>query len=288
MARRVGPAVSLEAAHARVEHWEDFLRLVEGFDGWAFRGQPCSAMPLLPSLARHLAATAPERALWPLRESRSLRVFRRKAHIYLGHSSALDDDLRCLAMMQHHGAPTRLLDFTKSPFVAAFFALESSRGDAAVWALDTPSLWRLRPEPSPDLDRDTLDPRLPGRFERFFLPNRHRVVWFGEPAEMDERLVAQSGLFVVPGLVDAPLEHHLAAYTSNVSSLLVKVVLPAGVRRQAMRALYRMNITWATLQPGIDGLARSMRQELEHVWPRLVEDFRAQGRAPVQGPSSAP
>ena len=53
-----------------------------------------------------------------------MRIFRRKAHIHLPDTTALDDELRCLAMMQHHGAATRLLDFSKSPFVAAFFACD--------------------------------------------------------------------------------------------------------------------------------------------------------------------
>ena len=65
-------------------------------------------------------------AEWKQREERAIRIFRRKAHIYLPDRTVLSDDLRCLAMMQHHGAPTRLFDFTKSPYVAAFFALEQA------------------------------------------------------------------------------------------------------------------------------------------------------------------
>lgn len=61
-----------------------------------------------------------------------MRVFRRKAHIHLADRQVLGDDLRCLALMQHHGGVTRLLDFTKSPFVAAFFALENATAEVAV------------------------------------------------------------------------------------------------------------------------------------------------------------
>ena len=74
-----------------------------------------------------------------------MRIFRRKAHIHLPDTTALDDELRCLAMMQHHGAATRLLDFSKSPFVAAFFALESAREEVCVYALNTPGLWNMAP-----------------------------------------------------------------------------------------------------------------------------------------------
>jgi hypothetical protein len=57
--------------------------------------------------------------------------------------------------------------------------------------------------------------------------------------------------------------------------MLRKFVLPASAREQAMRALYRMNITSATLFPDLDGLARSMGYELEVVWERLVRDYRS-------------
>lgn len=53
-----------------------------------------------------------------------------------------------------------------------------------------------------------------------------------------------------------------------------KLVLPASAREEAMRALYRMNVTSATLFPDLDGLARSMGYELEVVWERLVRDYR--------------
>lgn len=53
-----------------------------------------------------------------------------------------------------------------------------------------------------------------------------------------------------------------------------KFILPAQVREEALRALYRMNITAATLFPGLDGLARSIGYELEMVWEQLIVDYR--------------
>ena len=258
----------------RLSSWADFEDRLGSLKGWAFRGEVSALWPLLTSLGRKVLTYCPDRALWPLRESRALRIFRRKAHNYLQDSSALDDDLRTLALMQHHGGPTRLLDFTKSPHVAAFFALESASGDAAVYALNTPALWYLAPEGQAHLDRDTIDPRVCGNFEKYFLNNDHPVVWFGEPSAMDRRLVAQSGLFVVPGRIDKPLDEVLEHYRHD-DDLLLKIVLPIGVRAQAMEALYRMNVTYANLFPDLDGLAMASAYELEVIWERLVEDFQA-------------
>ncbi|WP_395404736.1 FRG domain-containing protein [Pseudoduganella sp. UC29_106] len=248
-----------------VSSWSELMGLTARLDGWAFRGQMDARWPLLTSLERYLSAYLPDRSSWRLREERAIRIFRRKAHNYLSDPSVLDNDLRCLALMQHHGAPTRLLDFTKSPFVAVFFAMEQSNCDAAVYALNTPRLFTAAPRDFPDMDRDAIDPRTQGNFERYFQPNTNAVLWVGEPTEMDRRLVAQSGTLVVPGILGRPLDEILQEYGDS-DALLKKIVLPRSMRDEAMKALYRMNITNATLFPDLDGLARSIGLELETVW----------------------
>jgi hypothetical protein len=250
----------------RVATWDEFNAWNASRDGWAFRGEEHASWPLLSSLARRFMQMKVPHALWREREERALRVFRRKAHVYLPDRTILEDTLRCLAMMQHHGAPTRLLDFTKSPFVAAFFALENALSDSAVYALNTPLLATLAAAHDATLTRDAVDPRLPGHFERFFTAGTQPLVWFGEPSEMDRRLVAQSGLLVVPGVIDTALPTLLASYRCE-APLIEKVVLAQSMRSAAMHALYRMNITQATLFPDLDGLARSIAYELEEGWP---------------------
>lgn len=249
--------------------WVDFIRLVDSsdLDGWAFRGNRRADWPLITSLGRYLSAFVPDRSLWAAREARSIRIFRRKAHHFINHADEINDDLGCLALMQHHGAPTRLLDFTKSPYVGAFFALSAAEGDAAVWAINTPALFS---GPQSSAKRTVgafqdVDPRKPGRFEKFFLPGVHPFVWAGEPVRMNRRLTAQSGTFIVPGVIDRPLDEILSLY-ADPEHMLAKIILPASIRATAMRALYRMNITFATLFPDLDGLARSLAYELETEW----------------------
>jgi hypothetical protein len=248
--------------------WRDFMEISSELDGWAFRGQQRAEWDLQSSLSRYLLSYVSDRSQWQEREERAIRIFRRKAHNYLANPGLLSDDLRCLSLMQHHGAPTRLLDFTKSPFVAAFFALERAVSDVAIFALNTPALWtkRARPHLSPDMTRDVIDPRYPGNLAKYFLKNDNDIVWFGEPTEMDDRLIAQSGTFVLPGVIDRPLDSILDGYETN-EPLLRKILMPASVRADAMTWLYRMNITNASLFPGLDGLARSIAVEIEMVWP---------------------
>ncbi|SNS88766.1 FRG domain-containing protein [Noviherbaspirillum humi] len=250
----------------RVSSWNEFVDVTAELDGWAFRGQQDARWELKTSLSRYFNAFIPDPATWRIREERAIRIFRRKAHNYLAKTAMLHTDLRCLALMQHHGAPTRLLDFTKSAFVAAFFALESAEGDAAVFALNTLRMWDAVPANNPLLTRQEIDPAVPGNFERYFLPNQNPVLWIGEPNEMDERLAAQSGTMVIPGVLDRSLPEILQEYRDS-ATLIKKIVIPRAIREPAMKALYRMNITNATLFPDLDGLARSLRVELEVLWP---------------------
>ena len=169
--------------------------------------------------------------------------------------------------MQHHGAPTRLLDFTWSPFVAAFFALERATKDAAVWAFNLPLLWRIQSKRKISGIRVTdADPRDVHSFETYYAPNKHAFVWQGDPFRMPQRVIAQSGTFLVSGHLGLTIEEIIELYPGS-GELLVQFVFDTSVvRADAMASLYSMNITHATLFPGLDGLARSMAYEFEYSW----------------------
>jgi hypothetical protein len=151
------------------------------------------------------------------------------------------------------------------PYVAAFFALERATDEAAVWAVSPSRLNNFRPTRTKrarqQAPREEMAPWVKGGYETYFLPNTNRIVVAGEPHRMNERLVAQSGTFVMPGVLNEPIE--LLAPRQAI----VKFVLDARViRRSAMAEPYRMNISNATLFPGLDGLARSLAFELETHW----------------------
>ena len=103
-----------------------------------------------------------------------------------------------------------------------------------------------------------------GNFHRYFLKGNQRFIWMGEPHTMNRRLIAQSGTFAVPGVLDLPLERMLG--DADQDNILAKIILPNEVREHGMRELYRMNITYATLFPDLEGLAKSLGYELEFHW----------------------
>jgi hypothetical protein len=251
--------------------WDEFLDLVvhAPYSNWAFRGERDERWPLYSSLSRYLQNFGVACEAWPEQEARILRIFKRKAHQFLERPPDWNDDFQWLALMQHHGAPTRLIDFTWSPYVAAFFALERTLGDCVVWAMNPAQVASSR---SPDSGR--IDPRFEGNFAAHYLPGIERFIWMGEPHTMNRRLIAQSGTFLVPGVLDVPVEDILS--DQDQTNILAKFVLSKTAREQGMRELYRMNITFATLFPDLDGLARSMGYELEFHWaynPHTMEKY---------------
>ena len=255
----------------RLTSWDAFLKLVINppYSNWAFRGERDERWPLYSSLSRYLQNFAVHGEAWPQQEERILRIFKRKAHQFIDRPPDWDDDFQWLALMQHHGAPTRLIDFTWSPYVAAFFALERTVADGVVWALNP-----ARIDSSRNKRPARLDPRVPGNLAKYYLKGDHHLIWMGEPYTMNRRLIAQSGTFAVPGVLDVPVEEILA--DRDQEGILAKFVLTNPVREVGMRELYRMNITFATLFPDLDGLARSMGYELEFHWgynPRTMEKY---------------
>jgi hypothetical protein len=242
----------------QLNSWAEFLSVAaeSPYHNWAFRGQRDATLPLFSVLSRYLWTYKIDPRAWKDQEERILRIFKRKAIHFLTHIPDRDDDFQWLALMQDHGAPTRLLDFTWSPYVAAFFALHNATGDAVIWACNPFEIEHVV----------QLDLEKPGAFRKHFLTNQKAFVWIGEPHAMNRRLIAQSGTFLAPSVLDQPIEAILTTYPKPKDTL-IKFILPASkIREKGMRELYKMNITQATLFPDLDGLARSLAYELEFHW----------------------
>src|SRR5882757_9893311 len=123
-----------------LKRWSEIHKFAKS--GWLFRGQRDAEWELETSLERFCSNhRVPPRKRSAL-ESRLLREFRRTYHLYAGHVPEKDSVPEWMSIMQHHGAPTRLLDFTYSIYVAAYFATESAATQSAVWAINGP--WVLR------------------------------------------------------------------------------------------------------------------------------------------------
>lgn len=247
--------------------WEDLLAQLERLEsGWLFRGVRDAQWDLCTSLERH----TPSGSRKSEAEDMLLEEFRRRAHLHLPAHHVPSDVLEWLALLQHWGGPTRLLDFTASPYVAAYFAVEDAverDGRCAVWAVEKRAVWRCSADV---LMRATKEHapgiglfvgREPRLFEKFVLTNEHTCVIEVVPGRFSERLSMQQGVFLCPANVDQTFMENLAA-TALPQESIKKLTLPVRYQGRALERLRAMNITRATLFPGLEGLAQSFRQLL--------------------------
>jgi hypothetical protein len=246
---------------------------------WVFRGHADADWSLCPTLER-FAASINElpRAV----ETYVEREFRRRAHHYVVDTPGIGDSrLDWLALMRHHQAPSRLLDCTRSPYVAAFFASAeaSLKGSAAIWAFDCQALKHsaavLLCDQSMSVAKKEVGRRCLSGGESFSDPEIFsiitadgpdaRVVVPVERFRTNERMLLQRGIFLCPNSFFVKFEHSLKNVVraakqdpNNKSEVLYKITVSPRAHPHTLRELHRMNITYATLFPGLDGLAQSL------------------------------
>ncbi len=255
----------------KINSWSEYLDLTlsSQFVSWAFRGQSDSSWTIQSTLTRYLKDFKVHKDSWELQEERIIRIFKRKAHHYLKNIPNDDDIIQWLSIMQHHGAPTRLVDFTWSPFIAAFFALHKATKQSSVWAIYPAGFDYKQKITLVDgniIAPKGLYPYTSKLFKDNFLKGKIPFVVTGEPNAMNDRLIAQSGTFAIPSVLDKPIEKILTNYLNN-KDIIVKFILNSEkIRDEAMSYFHITNINESTLFPGIDGMARSLAYELEYHW----------------------
>jgi hypothetical protein len=253
-----------------ISAWDDLkptfeLAVKEGAykDAYAFRGQSVAAYELLPSNLRHFrrAGLSPAAAIGL--EKLTVREFRAQAHLHLSPAvlPPADDTFRWWMLMQHHRAPTRVLDWSASPYVALYFAVEEKwDDDGALWYFHIQNLSdamrKLYGGPSvvdiATFDATYLDPKAPPR------------IVLRKPEFRSDRMVAQQGGFSFSSQI---LTNHSDTIDAALAPLLgvtpaediyTKIVIPKTLKQGFLHRLRSMNITAAALFPGVDGLGRSI------------------------------
>lgn len=222
---------------------------------FAFRGLPSADHSLTSPLVRLAGGTMDVRRL----ELSLLRNFRKYAH---GETTLADSVWDWLALGQHRGLPTRLLDWTYSPLVALHFATEDPAQfdrDGVVWCVNfiaangrLPGRLRrmLREEGS-----DTFTVEMLSEFKTlrdFDALRRAPFVVFVEPPAVDRRILNQLALF---SLVSDPAAR-LDDWVREHPELCRKVIIPAALKWEIRDKLDQANVNERVLFPGLDGLSR--------------------------------
>jgi hypothetical protein len=168
-----------------------------------------------------------------------------------------------LAVAQHHGLPTRLLDWTFSPHVAMHFAtarLDQFRTDGVIWTVDFTRAHHLLPAPLREVLEDEgseiftteMLTRSAGTLQELEALGDGPFLLFFEPPSLDDRIVNQFALF---SLISRP-EVGFDTWSERNPELCRKIVIPAELKWEIRDRLDQANITERVLFPGLDGLSR--------------------------------
>lgn len=256
---------------------------------WVFRGQTAN-WPLTTSLERLCSSLDISQRQYGHEIEKILqREFERRFYHYETHVPEPNDNLEWLATMQHYGAATRLLDWTHSPYVALYFALERTapkNDHAVVWAIDLRWLQETAMElveKHPEYLAMTEEKKIavqnfmlksPTAKEKKIVSNwlyqlnpPHKFVFPATPFNLNTRLTVQKGLFISPA---DPTE----TFVSNLEGMpgiyngygragrgqknILKFHIRGVDRRKFLRSLQSMNVSADSLIPGLDGFARSL------------------------------
>jgi hypothetical protein len=283
----------------RINSWLEARILADELSLWVFRGQQDASWSLSTALQR--GATKGNTAfLLTGIEEQIIEEFQRRAHHFLQDPPELAARVEWLALIQHFGGPTRLLDFTRSFYVAAFFAAERALTECAIWCVNSHTLHEATGR---HLGLDMKESLLPHwqLLHRFGViaqemivqkPSNHEPLVFEvQPFRLNERLSVQQGVFLCPLSVNIPFIESLAktfgvqasafvteeiqeynplAHTRQMvqDAAVIKAILPVATHHDVLQDLRRMNVTAASLFPGLDGFARSLHYFLrdEDLW----------------------
>lgn len=231
---------------------EDLQRFRSPF---AFRGMASAGHSLASSLVRlahgHSDPGRVELAL--------LRNFRKYAR---SEGAAGDSIWDWLALGQHRGLPTRLLDWTYSPLVALHFATENPADftqDGVVWCVDFVAANRRLPQRLQRMleeeGSDTFTVEMLAAFKTlrdFDALAREPFVVFLEPPAVDRRILNQLALFSLMSNPAASLDDWVVEHPE----LCRRVVVPARLKWEIRDKLDQSNINERVLFPGLDGISR--------------------------------
>jgi hypothetical protein len=185
-----------------------------------------------------------------------LPQFHREAEAVLGMSFNLNDGVdyaTVLGLAQHHGLPTPLLDWTRSPYVAAFFAFSDALESSTV-GVAADSMVRIYALTAEFMEATTsalvVLPIAADYVSSLAIAPRNNV-----------RLRAQQGLFLATNVAD--VEAWIRQKEIDLKNrFLYAADVPAVCARDALEDLSYMGLTAATMFPGLDGVGKTLRHAM--------------------------
>jgi hypothetical protein len=204
-----------------IKSWDEIKAISKNSYHFYFRGHAERDWELKPTLERAADKFLMDYSNLFGHEYLILREFKSVAKQYLNYVPDSNNYIEWIALLQHHGAPTRLLDFSDSIYIAAFFAFESSTNDSAIWAINSYQLndkliqkmlsepeWGIRNLVLHDYNIDLANKLLNHENERVIetvveqlLENKH-IVFTVRPDNKSQRQSIQNSVFLMPSSIN--------------------------------------------------------------------------------------
>lgn len=207
-----------------------------------FRGQNRIQHDLLPGIARPGLMTSSDKEFKEADEELLLRHFKERAHRFVEKGY---DDLSLLVLAQHHGLPTRLLDWSYNPLVAAYMATEHDISHEENGA-ESSAIYVWEDYPKPQIGRKLCMQKI----------QKLQNVEVISPAHLDIRIVNQRGLFSL----------HPHPWTPFNSSKIVKVEILHDYRRDLRKLINVLGVNESVIYPGLDGLSKHLKWMQTNDW----------------------
>lgn len=231
-------------------------------DVGVYRGDPDASWPLLTSLDKLGGSGAPHGKADL--EEYILRSFIRYSRPYF--STPPVNEWEVLVAAQHHGLPTRLLDWTYSPLIAAHFATVEGepKADRVVWRLDWKSVHRCFRFPElafliQDLEGILGSDKPLTPWALFNAPgNARQFACMVEPPSLNARIVVQSATFTLCSDKRQSFDQFLEKH--GLGSALTKFIIPAKETGRFRDQLDLVGVDERRLFPDLDGVAAEMRR----------------------------
>ncbi|MGQ3096253.1 MAG: FRG domain-containing protein [Roseateles sp.] len=205
-------------------------------------------------------------------EDLSLERFKSKFHLYDKENVQPTSKLAWLSLMQHYGIPTRLIDFTESPYVALYFALESYQypsGKAlSIYSLDYSAILKNSAAhiKSKDHGFDESSFSLWSRQDDIFDNTVDRfsydIAWVTEPKLLNVRLDRQAGTFLLSGNRNMKIGEILGSSLYKDVDMN-KIEIPSELAPGLFALLRKMNITSKSIYGDLGGLAMAIKMEMQ-------------------------